>query len=329
MNPRSFSKITQWGAKNDEGGKLAWVPRGKMGRSRCLNRGRPGSWLIEKGRQSYPALLKPMSTSTFRLQSRYVLLTYSQCGELDPWSVHDTIASYPAECLVGRENHADGGIHLHAFVDFGRRINLRDPRRFDVGGHHPNVQPCGRTPQKMLDYAIKDGDVVAGGLNPNLGTEVSGPDNIWARIAAAGSVEEFWGLARELAPRALVCNHQSLRAYAEWHYRPAKVEYVHPDGLHLSTRRFPALDEWVRDNMSSSGEYSRRLRGSPPRGPHPPPSARARRVLECHYLLYNGHGQGGQTPPPLVPRGGPPPPGERMLIICRRTSSKPDFMGRD
>ena len=133
----------------------------------------------------------------FRLQSRYVLLTYSQCGDLDPQLVCDHLATIPAECLIGRENHADGGIHLHAFVDFGRRVNIRDQRLFDVDGRHPNIQPCGRTPQKMLDYAIKDGDVVAGGLDPDLGGEdVSGDGTVWHTIANAETVDRFWELVR-------------------------------------------------------------------------------------------------------------------------------------
>ena len=115
---------------------------------------------------------RTMSQQRFRLQARYVLLTYAQCGDLDPWVVHDVITSFPAECLIGRETHADGGTHLHAFVDFGRKVDIRDPRRFDVEGFHPNIQPCGRTPQKMLDYAIKDGDVVAGGLSPILDNQI-------------------------------------------------------------------------------------------------------------------------------------------------------------
>ena len=169
-----------------------------------------------------------MSQPTFRLQSRYVLLTYSQCGDLDPWLVHDTIISFPAECIIGRENHRDGGIHLHAFVDFGKRIDLRDNRRFDVDGRHPNIAPCGRTPQTMLDYAIKDGDVVAGGLNPRLDISTATSDTVWHRIANAETVDEFWSTVRELAPRALLCNHQSLRAYADWHYRPVATKYEHP-----------------------------------------------------------------------------------------------------
>ncbi|AMH87663.1 replication-associated protein [Pacific flying fox faeces associated gemycircularvirus-1] len=186
-----------------------------------------------------------MADSSFRVQTRYVLLTYSQGGELDPWVVHDLIVGYPAECIIGREDHADGGTHLHAFVDFGRRVNIRDPRRFDVEGFHPNIQPCGRTPQKMLDYAIKDGDVVAGGLDPTIDSAVQGSGDVWSRIANAPTVDEFWDLARELAPRALLCNHQSLRAYAEWHYRPEAVAYQHPDTLQLSTAGVPGLDEWV------------------------------------------------------------------------------------
>ena len=119
-----------------------------------------------------------MSQQRFRVQTRYVLLTYAQCGDLDPWAVHDVITSFPAECLIARETHANGGTHLHAFIDFGRRVDIRDPRRFDVEGFHPNIQPCGRTPQKMLDYAIKDGDVVAGGLSPIIDDPIPTADNV-------------------------------------------------------------------------------------------------------------------------------------------------------
>jgi len=195
-----------------------------------------------------------MSQQRFRLQARYVLLTYAQCGDLDPWVVHDVITSFPAECLIGRETHADGGTHLHAFVDFGRKVDIRDPRRFDVEGFHPNIQPCGRTPQKMLDYAIKDGDVVAGGLSPIIDDQIQGADSVWSQIAHAPTVDEFWDLVRELAPRALCCNFQSLRSYAEWHYRPPHVVYEHPASVRLSTAGVPELDEWVRDNLSGTGE---------------------------------------------------------------------------
>ncbi|UJO02129.1 Rep [Bat associated gemykibivirus 1] len=95
---------------------------------------------------------------SFKFQARYVLLTYAQCGDLDPWVVSDHLSSLGAECIIGRENHSDGGIHLHAFVDFGKRFSTRNVQKFDVGGCHPNIEPSKGRPWAGYDYAIKDGD---------------------------------------------------------------------------------------------------------------------------------------------------------------------------
>ena len=88
-----------------------------------------------------------------------------------------------------------------------------------------------------------------------------------------------FGQLFELAPRALLCNHQSLRAYADWHYRPVATKYEHPPGLQLRTDHMPELDEWVRDNLSGSGK-------SCPSHLLPPP--------------HTGGGSRGPLPLPLV-----------------------------
>lgn len=185
----------------------------------------------------------------FRLQSRYVLLTYAQCGNLDPFEVVELLSRLGAECIVGREIHADEGIHLHAFVDFGKRPDIRSERFADVEGRHPNVQPFGRTPEKGWDYATKDGDVVAGGLARPNGKTVDEASNVWARICLAESRDRFWELVRDLAPRALLTNFNSLRAYADWNFRPEKSEYSTPRGVSFDLSEVPSLDEWVRDNL--------------------------------------------------------------------------------
>ena len=195
------------------------------------------------------------SGRTFSLRTRYALFTYAQCGSLDPWAVNGLFSSLQAECIIGRENHSDGGIHLHVFVDFGSRRYFSGERTFDVEGNHPNVQPCGRTPAKMYDYAIKDGDVVAGGLErpADSGSSVDGAADAWARIASAGSADEFWELARELVPRALCTNFNSLKAYAEWNYRPERIAYVHPTSLAFDLSGVEALSEWVHHSLSGTG----------------------------------------------------------------------------
>lgn len=194
----------------------------------------------------------------FQFRRRYALFTYAQCGGLDHWAVLDHFSNLRAECIIGRENHADGGIHLHAFVDFNRQFSTRDPRFADVEGFHPNVEPCARTPEKMWDYATKDGDVVAGGLERPDGSRVHGTSDPWAQIILAQSRDEFFELCTQLAPRALACSFNSLRAYADWKYRPEQVEYSTPTGLRIDTGDVPGLREWVRENLegySVGGEY--------------------------------------------------------------------------
>lgn len=189
---------------------------------------------------------------TFQLNSRYVLLTYAQCGDLDPWAVNSLLSSLGAECIIGREEHLSEGFHLHAFVDFGRKFRTRNQRFADVDGRHPNIQPFGRTPEKGWDYAIKDGDVVAGGLERPDGSSVSEAGDIWSRICLAGCADEFWFLVRELAPRALLTNFPSLRAYAEWHFRPEPTPYEHPPNITFDLSEFPELPQWVHHNLSGN-----------------------------------------------------------------------------
>lgn len=187
--------------------------------------------------------------SSFQFQRRYGLFTYAQCGDLDPHAVVCLFSGLDAECIIGRENHADGGIHLHAFVDFGRKFRTRNTRQFDVDGHHPNVLPCKKTPEKMWDYATKDGDIVAGGLERPDGSGVPDARDPWHEIIMAESRDEFFELCAQLAPRSLACSFTSLRAYADWKYRPARTPYVNPPEWRFDTEDVPQLRRWIRENL--------------------------------------------------------------------------------
>ena len=192
--------------------------------------------------------------SAFRFQNRYALLTYAQCGDLDPWAINNRLAELGAECIIAREEHADGGTHLHAFVDFGRKFSSRRSDIFDVGGHHPNISPSYGSPEKGFDYAIKDGDVVAGGLERPNGKTVSPSGDPWPTIVLAESRDQFFQLCLELAPRALCTSFPSLSKYADWKYRMDPVPYRHDPSYNFDLGRFPELLQWSHDSLNATGE---------------------------------------------------------------------------
>ena len=152
--------------------------------------------------------------------AKYLLLTYPQVNEYNenglhepilPWLLLDLCSRLGAELVVCREQHQDGGDHYHAFIDFGgRAFSTRNNRKFDINGHHPNIERVGRTPWLAYDYATKDGDVICGGAerplesnglpdssdtqDARLGVSKSGTGNgmDWEWIAAASTREEFF-----------------------------------------------------------------------------------------------------------------------------------------
>jgi len=189
----------------------------------------------------------------FRFQAKYGLLTYPQCGavasdpqrrELDAWDVVTHLGNLGAECIVGRESHGDGGVHLHAFFMFESKFRSSDVRVFDVDGHHPNVSRGYANPADGYDYAIKDGDVVAGGLE-RPGEHHVQKHSVWSRIIEAETESEFWALARELDPRAVCISFTSLRAYCGHRYAPTRAQYRSPSGIRFDTSQYPELSEWV------------------------------------------------------------------------------------
>ena len=202
--------------------------------------------------QTWTQDVQQRTMSSFRFQARYALLTYAQCGDLDPFAVVNHLAELGAECIIGRENHSDGGLHLHAFVDFGRKYRTRNTRAFDVEGCHPNVSPSRGKPEEGYDYAIKDGDVVAGGLERPGGGRVDATSGVWAEIVNAKDEPEFWSLCESLAPRALVTTNHTTPSFRRLEVPPIRVPYETPSGVNIDTSWVAELDRWVRDNLKSS-----------------------------------------------------------------------------
>lgn len=189
---------------------------------------------------------------TFRFAAKYGLLTYPALGtDMDAVErlahrIVEHLGDLGAECIIGRESHVDGGLHLHAFFMFGRKFESRNVRVFDVDGKHPNVVRGYSNAEGGCTYAIKEGDIVAGGLDPGqLGKPVDGHGGVWNEIILSETRDQFFEACARLAPRALCTSFTSLRCYADWRYRDSPEPYRSPPGLSFDTSSFGELDPWV------------------------------------------------------------------------------------
>lgn len=195
------------------------------------------------------AQVTPGYMSSFYFSARYVLLTYAQSGELSEWAILDHISSLGAECIIGREDHAVEGTHLHVFIDFGRKKQSRRADYFDVGGHHPNIVPSRGRPEGGWDYATKDGNIVAGGLGRPGTSGPSQTKNPWGQIVRAEGREEFLDLVRELDPKSFVLKHQEIVRYADIFFAEDREQYVGPDGIEFELGMVPDLGTWRGESL--------------------------------------------------------------------------------
>lgn len=200
--------------------------------------------------------------------AQHFLLTYAHTEgrdgkpPLDPFRVVEVIGGLGGECIVARELYPTGeGFHYHVFVSFERRFRSRKFDVFDVDGYHPNVEPSRKNALGGFDYATKDGEIVAGGLERPCGIGGRrGPNRdevVWGQITTAETRDEFWSLCDELDPKSLVCNFPALARFADWKFRPVKVPYATPNGV-FDLTDYECLADW-RDNVlfgGTSGEYS-------------------------------------------------------------------------
>lgn len=192
----------------------------------------------------------------FAFSAKYALLTYPQCGDLSPHRVVDVITKLGGSCIIGRENHQDGGIHLHVFADFGRKLRSRKANLFDVDGRHPNVAPSRGTPEKGYDYAIKDGDIVGGDLKrpePRRAGDGSTMEK-WSEITRAENREEFWKLVHRLDPKSAACSFGQLSKYADWKFAVDPPDYEHPAGIEFFGDDVDGRHDWLQQSGIGSDE---------------------------------------------------------------------------
>lgn len=183
----------------------------------------------------------------FRLQGKYFFLTYARCDlskEALLNHIQEILGDNLDKYVICREQHEDGGYHLHAVVTTHRRVSVRNPRYLDVEEHHPNVQVV-RSIVAATRYVRKDGDTISN-------FEIIEEKPSWGDIRdAATSVEDYMQLVEKHYPRDTALNWDRLFNYATIKFKKATTPYVaeFPD----TEWQLPnGITEWIFDEFEVS-----------------------------------------------------------------------------
>lgn len=196
--------------------------------------------------------------------------------------------------FIGRERHADGGVHFHVFVSFESPVTVNRPDAFDYFGAHGNIKSVRSTPRKVYEYVTKDGDVVFehGDAPPERGDAGGNVAGRWHSIVASSDKDSFLAAVRAEAPRDWVLSLDRILAYAEYAFPTIHPDYVSPSvvirGEQLDQWGGSELDQWKRQ-AQIGGAVSERyvlarrgggppdsLRSQPPSVAGPPTPSRGR-----------------------------------------------------
>lgn len=191
---------------------------------------------------------------TFRFQAQYGLLTYSQSPDLDPFHVVGLLAGLGAECIIAREDHRNGGTHYHAFFMFAGKFSTRNPRIFDCDGYHPNILRGRKTPRAMYEYATKDGDICAGGLEiPEDEPRKASSDDFWEAVFTAETRDECLSAAQRVSVSLLGRYYFQVRAIAEGKAVKNPLDYVSDPSMAWELGPYPELTSWCTTHLGRRG----------------------------------------------------------------------------
>lgn len=121
-----------------------------------------------------------------------------------------------------QELHKDGTPHLHAFAKYGSKKNFKDPKCFDLNGHHGNYQTA-KSYYAVCKYVRKSGDYIEEGMDALAEEDArTSKKAIFSRqVMKASKPQQIKELIDE-NPERLIGLHNIMKDYRE--YRNLSIE---------------------------------------------------------------------------------------------------------
>lgn len=173
----------------------------------------------------------PHHMDSFRVRGKRFLLTWAQC-DASHYAVQQLFVAHrsPKLLIVGRERHANGDPHIHAYVEYEKSLDVKYTGFWDIDERRPNIKPK-RTKREYAtakDYVKKEGDY-----------EVFGEDT-----------EEEEQARPKLVQRAQ--EEASWATFLQWGYEN-DVPYAY---VHAAWSASTTADNTIQLGDTHSGEYT-------------------------------------------------------------------------
>lgn len=141
---------------------------------------------IDKGRvqcyiRTLPHPVTPPDTemsTQFRLRGGAHLFTWAQVTDTTTHvDVVQLLGDAAKAYIIAKENHQDGGVHFHAYVEWKKPQDRILGESFYLSNQRPNVKPKRSKPERRAarDYCRKDGDFIESGFDTDPDTEEEKP----------------------------------------------------------------------------------------------------------------------------------------------------------
>nr|AFD63059.1 RepA protein [Chickpea chlorosis virus-E] len=190
--------------------------------------------------------------NNFRLQTKYVFLTYPHCSSTATslrdflWEKLSRFAIF--FIAVATELHQDGTPHLHCLLQLDKRGDIRDPSFFDFEGNHPNIQPA-KNSEQVLDYISKDGNVITRGDFRKHKVSPTKHDERWRNIIqTATTKEEYLGMIRDQFPHEWATKLQWLEYSANKLFPDIEPPYENPFSP-IDLQCHEEIQEWLNRDL--------------------------------------------------------------------------------
>lgn len=106
--------------------------------------------------------------TSFRLRGKAHLFTWAQVpATTTHHDVVELLGDAVAKYVIAKENHEDGGIHYHAYIEWKKAQDRNLSERFYLHGQRPNVKPKRTKTEKRAarQYCRKDGCYIESGFD--------------------------------------------------------------------------------------------------------------------------------------------------------------------